>query len=133
MRRSAFRFEELITLDDAAAYGSEGEKIGTVSDVYCDLEANQPLWAALEIAFGKKRVLVPLEGASPFNDGIKLRFTRDEVVESPYMEDEGDGYLDRDFEVAIYLYYGLFHPDSEGSIFEQRPPGKGNLHKCRLH
>jgi len=55
----------------AQAYGSDGDKIGKVGQVYLDDETNEPAWATVNTGlFGTSETFVPLSDASLTADGL---------------------------------------------------------------
>ena len=62
--------EELAQMRGQAAYDNSGDQIGSVEEIFVDEETRKPEWAGIGTGFlGTKRVLVPVEGASPVHGG----------------------------------------------------------------
>ena len=56
--------DELMSGRGRSVYSTDGEKIGSIEEIFVDEDTNQPEWIGLGTGlFGTKRVLVPVEGA----------------------------------------------------------------------
>ncbi|MGI8676463.1 MAG: DUF2382 domain-containing protein [Nocardioidaceae bacterium] len=95
----------------AQAYGSDGDKIGKVGQVYLDDETNEPAWATVNTGlFGTSETFVPLSDASLSADGLVVAHTKDMVKDAPNVNDD-DGHLTPDQERALYEYYGIAYTE----------------------
>ena len=91
--------------------GSDGAKIGKVTDIYLDEQTNQPEWLAVTTGlFGARVSFIPLARASAQRGDVVVPFTKDTVKDAPHAE--ADGQLSQDEEAALYRHYGLEY--SEG-------------------
>ena len=89
----------------STAFGSDGEKIGEVGQVYLDDETGQPEWATVNTGlFGTSESFVPLADASFEGDQLVVGHTKDKVKGAPKISDTG--HLDPDEERELYEYYG---------------------------
>jgi len=71
--------------------GSDGEKIGTISEVYVDAETGKPEWATVSSGlFGTKSNFVPLAGASPQGEDVRATATKEQVKDAPGVENDGE-------------------------------------------
>lgn len=85
-------------------YGSEGEKIGTLGQVYLDDGTGLPHFATVRTGlFGSSENFVPLEEAEISNGQLYVRFTKDFVKDAPNIDPMG--HLGPDEEDALYEYY----------------------------
>src|SRR3712207_1163271 len=97
--------ERLAGMRGAAVYSSDGERIGTIEELFMDEETRQPEWIGIGTGFfGTKRVLVPVTGASSNGDGITVPYSKEQVKGSPDID--GDE-ISQDTEAQLYSYYGL--------------------------
>lgn len=79
--------EDLIHAD---AYDSDGEKIGSVSDVFLNDETGQPDFIELSHGlFGVKSSIVPLRGHTFKEDDVHLAFAKDALKDAPEIGAEG--------------------------------------------
>lgn len=91
-------------------YGSDGEKIGKVTDLYIDNSTNEPSWVALRTGLlGMKESLVPLAEAHMDDEGVHFPFTKETVKDAPDVGNEGD--LSPHQEAELFRYYGLPYQD----------------------
>ncbi len=89
----------------ADVYDSDGDKIGSVEDIYYDEQTNQPEWIGIGTGFfGTKRVLVPVEGADMRGDGLYVPYSKSHVKDSPDIDADE---ISEDAERELYSYYGL--------------------------
>ncbi|MWV50668.1 DUF2382 domain-containing protein [Rathayibacter sp. VKM Ac-2803] len=87
-------------------HGSDGDKIGSVEQVYVADESGTPVWATVRTGlFGTSESFVPLEGAS-FDDGrLSVAYDKSFVKDAPRID--ADGALNADEEADLYRYYNL--------------------------
>lgn len=98
-------------LQDATVYGTDGEKIGSVGQVYLDDRTNQPTFVTVKTGlFGAKETFVPISEANPSRDGLQVPFDKAFVKDAPHVD--ADGSLTPEEEQRIYEYYSI---DSSGT------------------
>ncbi len=86
--------------------GSDGEKIGKITDVYEDPETGKLEWATVSSGlFGTKSNFVPLAGASPAGEDVRADVTKDQVNDAPGVEDDAD--LSEPEERRLFEHYGV--------------------------
>jgi uncharacterized protein (TIGR02271 family) len=91
----------------------DGEKIGTVEELYTDLEGGQPEWALVHTGmFGMKKSFVPLAGAAPTGEEIRVAVDKAAVKDAPKV-DAGQE-LSEPQERELYEHYGMPYT-TEGS------------------
>ena len=87
-------------------YDTEGQKIGSASEVYLDDETGQPEWVTVRTGlFGTKETFVPIRDADLTADGVRVAVTKDRVKDAPKIDT--DGHLSPAEEQELYNYYGL--------------------------
>jgi uncharacterized protein (TIGR02271 family) len=87
------------------AVGSDGDKVGTVEDIYLDRQSGEPEWAAVKTGlFGSKLTFVPLQGASAAGEEVRLGFDKATIKDAPNVE--ADGELSPEEERRLYDHYG---------------------------
>ncbi len=86
------------------AVDSDGDKIGTIGQVYLDDNSGQPSWVTVKTGlFGTKQNFAPLYGSSDRGDDVVLGVSKDLVKDAPKVED--DGHLEESEQQALYDYY----------------------------
>ena len=94
-------------LKGAEVRSSDGEKIGTVDEVFYDEKTRQPEWIGLGTGFlGMKKAVVPATGAAVKGDFVTVPYDKDMVKKEPDF-DERDGILTDDSERRLCDYFGL--------------------------
>ena len=89
---------------------NDGDKIGSIEDIYLDRETDQPEWAVVTTGlFGTKRTFVPLSDAQPSEDGIRVPFEKATVKDAPRIDPDGE--LSHDEERTLYGHYGREYGD----------------------
>jgi uncharacterized protein (TIGR02271 family) len=92
---------------------NDGDKIGTIDEIYLDRESDEPEWAVVTTGlFGTKRTFVPLSQAQPHEDGVRVPFDKATVKDAPRIDP--DGALSRDEERTLYQHYGRDYADYGG-------------------
>ncbi len=111
---------------------SQGEKIGTIEDVYFDKENGKPEWALVNTGlFGLKHNFIPISQELQQTSGgkITVSWTKDQVKDAPKVDSNQE--LSQEEERKLYDYYGIDWQQSEsGSIYpneqgtQQAPPAQ---------
>jgi sporulation protein YlmC with PRC-barrel domain len=85
---------------------ADGDKIGTIEDVFLDRHTGQPAWATVKTGlFGRKVTYVPIRDAEMAGDDeIRLPIQKEQVKEAPKLEPEGE--LTPEQERMLYEHYG---------------------------
>ena len=103
--------------------GSDGEKIGKISDIYEDPETGKPEWATVNTGlFATKSNFVPLAGAARSGEDVQAQVTKDQVKDAPAVED--DGHLSEQEERRLFEHYGVPY-STAGSTTAQDAPRAG--------
>jgi uncharacterized protein (TIGR02271 family) len=98
--------ESVQSIIGGTAYGTNGEKIGSIGTVYLDNQTGQPAWVTVKTGFfGSNESFVPLEQAEQTNDGIRVPYDKDRVKNAPNIETDRE--LSEQEEDQLYSYYGL--------------------------
>lgn len=100
--------EDFIALSNAGGnvIDSEGNKIGSIGQVYVDDDTSRPSWVTVKTGlFGTSESFVPLEGARTEGSDIVVPYTKDKVKDAPRVDP--DGHLEVDEEDRLYSYYEL--------------------------
>jgi uncharacterized protein (TIGR02271 family) len=86
--------------------GSDGEKIGTVDEIYLDTASGEPEWLSINTGlFGLKSSFAPIRGARPDGGAVRLAYSKEQVKGAPGVEPDQD--LNDSEEQALWSHYGL--------------------------
>ena len=86
------------------AVDQEGNKIGSIGQVYLDDNTGEPDWITVNTGlFGMKENFAPLAGSSFTGDDLVLPFDKTVVKDSPDIADAS--HLDADEQRSLYAYY----------------------------
>jgi uncharacterized protein (TIGR02271 family) len=102
------------SLIGAKVVDSDGNKVGSVGQIFVDPQTGHPNWATVKTGFfGSSESFVPLEQANEIDGELRVPFSKDFVKDSPRAG--GDGELSQDEEDALYEYYhGSLGGDTDG-------------------
>ena len=93
-------------LQNGDVFSTDGDKIGSVGQVYLDDVTNEPTFVTVKTGlFGAKETFVPLQQAQTTTDGITVPFTKEFVKDAPNVD--ADGSLTPEEEQRIYEYYSM--------------------------
>jgi sporulation protein YlmC with PRC-barrel domain len=99
----------------ADVYASEGDKIGSVVQVYLDGQSGAPEWVSVRTSlFGMKQAFVPLDRATLTGDRLDVPFGKEQVKDAPRIDADGEELSPTD-EEELYGYYGRFSSDGQRS------------------
>ena len=100
--------------------GSDGDKIGKISEIYEDPQTGKPEWATVSSGlFGSKSNFVPLAGAAADGEDVRAQVTKDQVKDAPGVENDGE--LSEQEERGLFEHYGVPYT-AEGSVTAQGQP-----------
>src|ERR687897_37679 len=92
-------------------YDRDGDKIGSIEEIYLDAETNEPEWALVHTGlFGTKRTFVPLRDASERDGNLSVPFEKSTVKGAPGVE--ANGQLSQREEAELYRHYGLEYSEA---------------------
>ncbi|HYP48204.1 MAG TPA: PRC and DUF2382 domain-containing protein [Thermoleophilaceae bacterium] len=104
------------------AVDSNGDKIGTIDEIYMDAETGKPEWLAVKTGLlGSKLSFVPVAGASDGGGEVRVRDDKQQVKDAPNAD--ADGELSQDEEARLYSHYGLEYSESRSD--SGLPEGQG--------
>lgn len=96
-------YEEFFNCD---VVDKDGEKVGSVGQVYLDDQTRQPSWITVKTGlFGLKETFVPLEKAVISHGKITAPYDSQKMKDAPRVDP--DTHLDADAEAELYTYYGI--------------------------
>jgi uncharacterized protein (TIGR02271 family) len=89
------------------AVDQQGNKIGSVGQVYLNDQTGQPDWITVNTGlFGLRESFAPLAGSSVNGDQLVLPFDKNVVKDAPDIADAD--HLDTDEQENLYAYYGRY-------------------------
>ena len=97
-------FSDPSTVIGKNAVDSDGDKIGTIEQVYLNDASGQPEWVTVKTGlFGNKESFAPLQGATDHGDDVQLAVTKDVIKGAPNVDN--DGHTSEDEQKALWDYY----------------------------
>ncbi|PZF58476.1 photosystem reaction center subunit H [Curtobacterium sp. MCBD17_034] len=91
---------------DATVIDRDGDKVGTVKQVYVDQNDGHPLFASVSTGlFGTSESFVPLENADYSNGTLTVGYDKARIKDAPRVD--ADGQLGIDEENTLFSYYGI--------------------------
>jgi uncharacterized protein (TIGR02271 family) len=100
-------------LQKADVLDPEGDKIGTVGEVWLEEGSHEPTWVSVHTGlFGMKESFVPLQGAEARTDALHVTVRKDQVKDAPKVD--ADGHLSSAEERELYEHYGLNNMTRDG-------------------
>lgn len=91
---------------NATVYDRDGDKIGSLGQIYLDDTTGEPTWATVNTGlFGISESFVPLQGAVAKGEDLHVEYTKDKVKDAPNIDEER--HLEPEDEDRLYEYYGI--------------------------
>jgi uncharacterized protein (TIGR02271 family) len=98
--------DQIDRLNGATVVDADGDKIGTVGQVFVDANDGHPSWVTVRTGlFGTKETFVPLDEATAEGDTLRVHFDKARVKDAPRIDT--DSALSPDEEDELYRYYNL--------------------------
>jgi uncharacterized protein (TIGR02271 family) len=87
-----------------------GEPVGKIEEIYEDQPSGEPEWALVHTGlFGSRSHLVPLTGASPDGEDVRVQVLREQVHGAPTLEASEE--LCEHHERRLFAHYGMHYAD----------------------
>ena len=103
--------DQAIAWRSKTAVDADGDKIGTVEEIYLDSETDQPEWLAVKTGLlGSKISFIPIAEATDAGGDVRVPYTKAQVKDSPHADP--DGQLSQQEEAQLYRHYGLDYSES---------------------
>jgi len=103
--------DQAVTWRGRTAVDADGDKIGSVEEVYLDADTNQPEWLAVKTGlFGSRISFVPIAEATDTGGDVRVPYSKDQVKDAPHAD--ADGQLSQQEEAQLYRHYGLDYSES---------------------
>jgi uncharacterized protein (TIGR02271 family) len=107
--------------------GSDGEKIGSIKEIYEDTATGKPEWALVTGGlFGTRSHFVPIAAAQPAGEQVQVNATKDHVKNAPSVEGEGE--LSEADEQRLFEHYGVPYTTEGSTTAQGQPTGAGDGH-----
>src|SRR5687768_6308388 len=91
---------------------ADGDKVGTLEELFRDEDTEEPEWAVVRTGlFGTKLSFVPIEGAEPAGESVRVPFSKAQIKDAPKIDDS-DGELSQQEEAQLYEHYGMSYGES---------------------
>ena len=88
------------------AYDINGEKVGTIEDVYQDHESSGPEWFAIRTGlFGTKHSLAPVNGSTAEGERLVLPWSKEQIKNAPNFDSDDE--LEFDDSNRLYGHYNM--------------------------
>ena len=103
---------EVLEWHGRTVVATDGDKLGTVEEIYFDQETDRPEWALVNTGmFAGKSSFMPLEGATSDGEQVTAPYTKDQVKDAPKIDP--DGALSQPEDAEIYRHYGVDYGESQ--------------------
>jgi stress response protein YsnF len=97
----------------------DGDKVGTVADVYVDRQSGEPEWVTVKTGlFGHNVSFVPLRDAQPDSGNLRIPYEKSQVKDAPNVDPDSE--LSPEEERTLYEFYGRSDYDGPGEHPESR-------------
>jgi uncharacterized protein (TIGR02271 family) len=98
---------------------ADGDKIGSIDDVYLDRQSGEPEWLAVKTGLlGRKVSFVPIRDAGLSGDEVRVAHAKDKVKDAPNVDPDGE--LSPEEERRLYEHYGRSDYDEWTDTSEDR-------------
>ena len=85
---------------------TNGDKIGTLEEVYLDTHTGRPEWATVKTGLlGTKQSFIPLADADAVRGDVSVPYSKDQIKDAPSVDPDGE--LSGDEEQQLYRHYGM--------------------------
>jgi uncharacterized protein (TIGR02271 family) len=97
--------QDIAALRGQDLYGRDGDKIGTIEEIYLDTDTDRPEWALVTTGlFGTKQSFVPIAEVGHDGDRVTVPYDKATVKDAPSVDP--DGRLSEREEQDLYTHYG---------------------------
>jgi hypothetical protein len=97
-------------VEGRAAFDVNGDRVGTIGQVYVDAQNGRPLWVTISTGlFGLQESFAPLHGATTDGDNLRLTVTKDMVQDAPRAD--AGAHVKGNGPQALFTYYEGFLAD----------------------
>lgn len=98
--------EQVQQVRGGTALDANGNKIGSIGEVYLDDRTGQPAWITINTGlFGTTESFVPVQELTVEGENVRVPYDKDKVKDAPRVD--ADQHLDVEQEKELYRYYGV--------------------------
>ena len=102
-------------LQKSTVIDRNGDKIGSVGQVYVHNSTNTPSWVTVNTGlFGTKETFIPLNEAELKGEEIHVPYEKDFVKDAPNIDEESE--LSPEQENELYRYYGVQDDQADAGV-----------------
>jgi uncharacterized protein (TIGR02271 family) len=102
----------------------DGDKIGSIGNVYLDEQTGQPEWLTVKTGlFGMRESFVPTADARAEGDTVRVPYEKSQVKDAPNVD--ADGALSEEEESRLYRHYGRSYSERTADADRQGVTGAG--------
>lgn len=102
-------------LQKSTVIDRNGDKIGSVGQVYVHNSTNNPSWVTVNTGlFGTKETFIPLNDAKLKGEEIHVPYEKDFVKDAPNIDEDSE--LSPEQENELYRYYGVQDDKAEAGV-----------------
>ncbi len=97
---------DIDTVQSGNVIDSDGDKVGSVGEVYLDNKSGEPEWVTVKTGmFGGKASFVPLAQATVQGEDLHVPYEKSKIKDAPKIDDDAE--LTPAEEDELYAYYGV--------------------------
>lgn len=102
--------EQLDALYELTVVSDDGHTMGPVGHIYLDDQSQQAVWVTAKTGlFGLREVFAPFYGARIEPDTLKVRYTKDYILDAPRID--SDGHITEAEQAELFRYFRVRRPD----------------------
>jgi uncharacterized protein (TIGR02271 family) len=120
--------EDVLSWRGSDLLDNDGDKIGSIDEIYLDRETDEPEWAVVTTGlFGTKRTFVPISDAQPADGGIRVPYEKATVKDAPRIDPDGE--LSHEEERTLYAHYGRQYMDynDQSGVIDETSTTRGDV------
>ena len=109
-----FNEKDFDSILNATVYDRNGDKVGSVGQLYLDDETGSPSWLTVNTGlFGMSESFIPYDDSMTVaDDRIDVPYDKDFIKDAPRVD--ADGHIDHAQERELYAYYEREYTDYHG-------------------
>lgn len=115
--------EQLDALYDLTVVSDDGQTMGPVGHIYLDDQTQQATWITAKTGlFGLREVFIPFQGARVEPEAIKVRYTRDYIMDAPRFD--SDGHISDAEQDELFRYFRVSRPRASDPTIDGPVPAE---------